>query len=102
LGAAFAWLAYAELLSGAANLPGGPLVPEAGAMALVWKPRWDFLGLYAFHAGLVSLVMAMVLVDRDGRPIPRTLAVIAMFAVVIGAWKSPVAYPERSRATRVA
>jgi leader peptidase (prepilin peptidase)/N-methyltransferase len=102
MGAAFAWLAYAELLSGAANLPGGPLVAEVGAMNLVWKPRWDFIGLYAYHAGLVSLVMAMVLVDRDGGRVPRTLVVIAAIAVGVGVWKSPAAYPERSRATRVA
>jgi prepilin signal peptidase PulO-like enzyme (type II secretory pathway) len=102
MAAAFAWLAYAELQSGAANLPGGPLVADSGAMNLVWKPRWDLIGLYVFHAGLVSLLMAMALVDRDGRPIPCTLAVLATMAIVIGTWKSPVAYPERSRATQVA
>jgi hypothetical protein len=60
------------------------------------------IGLFVCHAGLVSLLMAMILIDRDGQRIPRTLAVTALIAVVVVAWKLPMAYPERSRATRVA
>jgi leader peptidase (prepilin peptidase)/N-methyltransferase len=102
MGAAFAWLAYAELLSGAANLPGGPLIVEAGAMKVVANPRWELIGMFAFHAGLLSVVMAMALVDRDGVPVPRLFVVLAAVAVVVVAWKLPAAYPERARATRVA
>jgi leader peptidase (prepilin peptidase)/N-methyltransferase len=102
MGAAFAWLAYAELLSGAANLPGGPLIAEAGTLNVVANPRWELIGMFAFHAGLLSLVMAMALVDRDGARIPKLLVVLAAMAVVVVVWKLPVAYPERARATRVA
>jgi leader peptidase (prepilin peptidase)/N-methyltransferase len=102
MGAAFAWLAYAELLSGAANVPGGPLVPEAGAMSAVWNPRWELIAMFAFHAGLLSLLMAMALVDRDGQRVPWSLVLVTVVAVAVVAWKLPVAYPERARATRVA
>lgn len=102
LGVAFAWLAYAELLTGAANLPGGPLVPEAGVANLVLTPHSPLLWLFAFHAVLLSVLMALALIDQDGQRVPWKIVIFALAIAAVGAWTSPTFFPERGRTTRVA
>jgi prepilin signal peptidase PulO-like enzyme (type II secretory pathway) len=101
MGAAFVALAYAELFSGAANIPGGPLVEPAGAWDVVWNPKWPIVGLFAFHAALLSLLMAMTLVDQDQQRAPWPLVAVAVAIVLASAWAFPAWYPERTRTTRI-
>jgi prepilin signal peptidase PulO-like enzyme (type II secretory pathway) len=101
MGAAFVVLAYAELLSGAANIPGGPLISPAGAWDVVWNPQWPIIGLFAFHAALASVLMATTLIDQDGQRTPWALMVFSLVVVVAAEWAFPAWYPERTRTTRI-
>lgn len=97
MGIAFFVLAYAEIFTGAANLP-GPLAEPSGALHTVVFPDWRLLWLFAFHATLLSLLMAAGLIDQDKQPIPRRF--VAFAVVIIGTalflerWYF---YPERTR-----
>lgn len=101
MGAAFMTLAYFELFSGANNVPGGPLISHAGAWDIVWNPKWPIIGLFAFHAVLLSVLMAMTLIDQDGHRTPWTLIVFSFVVVVAAEWTFPAWYPERTRTTRI-
>jgi prepilin signal peptidase PulO-like enzyme (type II secretory pathway) len=94
MGAAFAVLAYVELLSGGANLPGGPLVPDYSAAALIARPDWPLIGLFAYHAILLSLVMAIVLIELDGQRAPTSFVAAAAVLVAIASTHHAAWYPE--------
>lgn len=97
MGIAFFILAYVELFSGAANLP-GPLADPGGALNTVVFPNWPLLWLFAFHATLLSLLMAAGLIDQDRQAIPRRFLAFAL--LVIGAalaYERWYFYSERTR-----
>ncbi len=73
MGVAFFVLAYAEIFSGGANLPGGPITEFTGAIDTVLVPYWPLLGTYAYHTLLLSLLMSIALIDLDGQKVPRSL-----------------------------
>ncbi|QDT72756.1 A24 family peptidase [Lacipirellula limnantheis] len=97
MGTAFFVLAYVELFSGAANLPAA-LADPAGALDSVVFPNWELIILYAYHATLLSLLMAAGLIDQDSQRVPRNFLFLAG-AVVCGALASEswFLYPERTR-----
>jgi leader peptidase (prepilin peptidase)/N-methyltransferase len=101
MGAAFFVLAYVELFSGAANLPAA-LADPAGALHSVVFPNWELIILYGYHATLLSLLMAMGLVDQDRQRIPRGFLFFAA-AVVCGflSYQCWYLYPERTRNIRI-
>ena len=101
MGAAFFVLAYAELFSGAANLPAA-LADRAGALNSVVFPNWELIIVYGYHATLLSLLMAMGLIDQDRQRIPRGFLFFAA-AVVCGflSYQCWFLYPERTRNIRI-
>lgn len=82
MGLAFFVLAYAEVLSGGANLPGGPITEFTGAIDTVLTPHWPLLGIFAYHGLLLSLLMSIALIDIDGQKVPRSL--LGFGAIVAG------------------
>ena len=97
MGAAFFVLAYVELFSGGANLPAA-LVDPPGALHAIVFPNWDLLILYSYHALLLSMLMAMGLIDQDGQPIPRGFLFLAGAAVAgCLSFECWFLYPERTR-----
>ncbi len=93
LGLSYFLLAYVELFRGGANLPGGPLSPFGGAIDNVYYPNWPLLGLYAYHAALLSLLMAMLLIDLDGYRVPRRLVMIGLVLGLLPAAVWPWLHP---------
>ncbi|MEE9601901.1 MAG: prepilin peptidase [Thermoguttaceae bacterium] len=81
MGATFFLLAYVELFSGGANLPGGPISDFTGAADIVWNPQWQVVGVYAYHCLLLSLLMCAMLIAQDEKELPRSLLI---FAAVVG------------------
>jgi prepilin signal peptidase PulO-like enzyme (type II secretory pathway) len=73
MAAAFLILAYAELFSGGANLPNGRLTSFTGAWGTIWHPEWELIGVYFYHCVLLSVLMAVALIDLDGQRAPWTL-----------------------------
>jgi hypothetical protein len=101
MGAALATLAYVELFSGGANLPGGPFTEATGAWHTVWNPNGTLLGIYGYHAGLLCVLMAMALIDEDRQRIPWSIVLLALIAAAICAWQWRHLYFERARTIRL-
>ncbi len=64
-------LAYVELFSGGANLPGGPMSYYENAALNVWSPRWPLIGAYVYHCTLLALLVTIALMDSDGSRAPK-------------------------------
>ncbi len=82
LGVTFFALAYIELFSGASNIFGGPLTEAVGSLHTIWIPNGEIIALYAFHAALLALLLALVLIDQDNQRIPWRMILAAV--VLIG------------------
>ena len=65
VGAAFFLLAYMELFSGGANLPGGPITDLTGATGVVWNPQWEIIAIYSWHCLLASILTTLCLLRLD-------------------------------------
>ena len=83
MGLAFFILAYVELFSGGANLPGGPLSEFTGAVDNFLVPHWPLIGVYASHGFLMSWLMSLVLIVFDGQKIPLKLLFFGILLSVI-------------------
>ena len=78
MAAAFVLLAYFELFTGGANLPGGPVTVDTGAWGTFWHPEWELIGVYFYHCAILAVLLTMVLIDLDGRHIPWKLVVFGV------------------------
>lgn len=65
MGLTFFVLCYAEVFSGGANLPTGPLTEGRGALENVIEPNWTVLGVYGYHCLVMCILMCLVLIDQD-------------------------------------
>ncbi|HET6883485.1 MAG TPA: prepilin peptidase [Pirellulales bacterium] len=74
----FLSLAYVELLSAGANLPGGKRHAYTGATWILWFTKWDMVGLYAYHCGLLSTLVTWSLIQLDRQRVPRAFAGFAI------------------------
>ena len=74
---------FAELLTGAANLP--MRHPDHfhinPAFWLVWFMKWDLLGIYLYHCCLLITVLAAVMIGYDGH---RPQSKLTTFGLVVG------------------
>lgn len=95
LGAAFFVLAYVELFTGGANLPGGPFTEFTGAMNTVWYPDWPMIAIYLYHCLLMSLLLVMVLLDLDTNPLPQGVVWFTLAMIVACSLAMPALYPGR-------
>lgn len=101
MGLAFFVLAYAELFSGGANLP-APLADRLGAVNSLVVPHWELIVLYAYHATLLSLLMATGLIDQDRQRVPWSMLLFAAIVVTCGlSFERWSLYPERTRNIRI-
>ncbi|MEQ8837893.1 MAG: prepilin peptidase [Lacipirellulaceae bacterium] len=82
MGLTFFVLCYAEVFSGGANLPTGPLTEGRGALENVIEPNWTVLGVYGFHCAALCFLMCLLLIDLDGRPLTWQLFALFFAAVV--------------------
>jgi leader peptidase (prepilin peptidase)/N-methyltransferase len=96
MGAAFLLLAYRELFTGGSNLPGGPFADVANALDTVWNPNWIVIRIYAYHAILLSALMAMALIDQDDQRLPLKLSVTSLVFAFLCAWQWRHLYVERA------
>jgi leader peptidase (prepilin peptidase)/N-methyltransferase len=99
--AAFVLLAYVELFSAGANLPGGPFSEATGAWHVVWNPNWTVLRLYAYHCMLLSVLMAMLLIDQDKQRIPWRIVLLALIVVAACSWHWRHLYVDRRGMSRM-
>ncbi len=88
-GSVFLLLFLAEFLTGAANIPGGQEYKNTGVVYLVWSMEPQLMGMYLFHCGLITFLLAMGLMRFDGSPIPRRLTLFVIAAGLAAA----IAFP---------
>jgi leader peptidase (prepilin peptidase)/N-methyltransferase len=90
-GGLFLLLACVELLTGGANLPAGAVVrtTATGVMGVLWETKWGLIGLYVYHAVLISLLLAMALIRLDRQRIPARLIVVGLLLGLV----PPLAWP---------
>jgi len=70
-GTLFVTLAFVELLSGGANLPGGSRYPHYhGFVWIVFYTKWDMVRLYAYHSFLLGVLLTVALMRWDRLRIP--------------------------------
>jgi len=93
MGLAFFVLAYAEIFSGGANLPGGPITEFTGAVHNFLVPHWPLIGVYAYHGVLLSLLMCVVLIDMDKQQVPTKFVA---FGLLVG-FLAPLIWPHFHR-----
>lgn len=91
----FLGLAHFELFSGGANLPGGPPMPE-GLTAVLWHVRPQMIGVFVYHATLVSLLLSTTLIVWDGFRPPRSLWGIGAASALLVPVVLPIAHPVKS------
>ncbi len=63
-------LLHIELLSGGANLPWRMPNHYAGVLWIIWYAKWDLIGIYLYHCGLLCILMTAALIETDRRTIP--------------------------------
>jgi prepilin signal peptidase PulO-like enzyme (type II secretory pathway) len=91
----FLGLAHFELFTGGANLPGGPPRPE-GLSAVLWHVRPAIIGVFVYHATLISLLLCVTLIVWDGFRPPRSLALFGIAFALLVSVVLPVAHPVQS------
>jgi prepilin signal peptidase PulO-like enzyme (type II secretory pathway) len=101
MGATFFLLAYVELFSGAANVPGGPFAEATSAWHTVWNPNWTVLRIYSYHCTLLALLLSMALIDQDRQRIPWRLFFAGAVIVAYCSWSWRHLYFERTRTIRI-
>lgn len=79
-GSLFFILVWRELISGGANLPDFAVKPRSGIMWNILSPNWPLIGIYFFHAFLISLLATIALIKFDRLRIPQKLG---WFAILI-------------------
>ena len=70
VGLIFLSLLHFELLSGGTNLPWRDPNHYAGVLWIIWYAKWDLIGIYVYHCGLLCVLTAAALIEVDGQRIP--------------------------------
>jgi hypothetical protein len=59
------------------------------------------LGIYGYHAALLCVLMAMVLIDQDKQRIPWSILLLPLVVALISSWQWRHFYFERTRTIRL-
>ena len=85
---------FRELISGGANLPGrAPDFLHGGMLRMFPDPRLDLIGLYLYHCGTMSLLLAWGLIAWDGQRVPRRSVLAACGVATILPLVFPALHP---------
>ena len=90
LGAIFVVLGSVVFLSGAANWPIEKVLQPAGFEHLLFSPDWDVVKVLVWHLTLACFLFTFALIEFDGFPVPKSIAVAGLSVVCVVA----VVWPE--------
>jgi prepilin signal peptidase PulO-like enzyme (type II secretory pathway) len=82
-------LGFAEVASGGVTLPLRAPHDPAGVMWTVLHPKWDLIGIYAYHVACVALVFTWAIIAAGARRVP--VGHVAAVLLIMGLL--PVAFP---------
>lgn len=89
LGVMFVLLLSLELIGGGLNLPAVYASRYLGVTENIWDPNWRLIGIFAFHAALLTFLTTLSLFAWDRFGITPAFASIALIVGVI----CPLAWP---------
>lgn len=90
LGLMFVLLLALELIGGGLNLPGPYLSRFLGVTENIWDPNWRLIGIFAFHAALLTFLTTLSLFAWDRFGIAPAFAAIALAVGLL----CPMAWPD--------
>ncbi len=92
-GLIFLVLLQVELLSGGKSIPIRTPNYYAGAVWIIWYPKWDLIALYAYHCFLMCTLLCVALIRKDGQSVPGTLLAVAAVVGVAAPMAMPSLHP---------
>jgi leader peptidase (prepilin peptidase)/N-methyltransferase len=87
--AIFGSLFLYELVTGAVNVPGFPHYMHTGILWIILYTKWPVIGIYFYHAAMMSCLLMLGLMDLDRLRCPKWL--VALILIVFAAL--PIAIP---------
>ncbi len=93
VGGLFVVLALVELFSGGGNLPSREPNRYRGIAWIVFDPQWDLIGLYAYHGGLLTMLLSWTLIWYDGQRVPAKYALFALSWALLWPVVAPDLHP---------
>jgi leader peptidase (prepilin peptidase)/N-methyltransferase len=81
VGLLFLLLYFVELISGGVNLPIRRPNDYAGVVWIIFYTKWDMVTIYLFHCAMLSMLLALALIDLDGKRLP--LKSLILFALLL-------------------
>lgn len=72
-GAVLVMLLFAELLSGCANVPFTKHYSYDGFVWILFYPKWDVVGMYAYHMMLIYFLLVVSLLEWERALVPKRL-----------------------------
>ena len=83
VGLLFLLLYFVELISGGVNLPIRRPNDYAGVVWIIFYTKWDLVTIYLFHCAMLSMLLALALIDLDGKRLPmKSLILFALLLAV--------------------
>lgn len=89
----FISLYYVELLSGGENIPVRMPNSYRGVVWILLYTKWDLLGLYFYHCAMLSVLLAVAMMNFDGFRLPIRAAVFLLVAFALLSIASPALHP---------
>lgn len=89
----FLLLLFVELLSGCANIPFKRHYFHDGFVWIIFYPKWDVVGMYAYHMTLLCFLLVMSLIQWERARIPRRLVLTSLGLGALVAAISPTLQP---------
>lgn len=80
IGSLFLFLHFVQVTSAGANIPVRPIGFRTGAMATLFQPNLELLGLTLYHCYLLCSIFSWAMILRDGNRVPAR-AVVTTFAI---------------------
>ena len=92
-GGLFVLFLFVELLPGGANLPFVREHCYNGFVWIVFYPKWDILGIYAYHMAMLCFLLVLALIEWDRLRVSKRLVLVGILVGFLSAAVWPTLHP---------
>ena len=89
VGLLFLLLYFVELISGGVNLPIRRPNDYAGVVWIIFYTKWDMVTIYLFHCAMLSMLLALALIDLDEKRLPKKSLILFALLLAVPACLFP-------------